>query len=60
MRLALFAIGQGLPDLDEITRVAAAAAGWDDERARREASSYLSAIRTRYQIAPPPEIQYAA
>jgi len=60
MRLALFAIGQGLPELDEITRVAAAAAGWDSERAREEASSYVSAVRTRYQIAPPPEIQYAA
>lgn len=60
MRLALFAIGQGLPELDEITEVAAAAAGWDAERAREEASNYVSAIRTRYQIAPPPEIQYAA
>jgi glycerol-3-phosphate dehydrogenase len=60
MRLALFAIGQGLPELDEITRTAAAAAGWDSERAREEASSYVSAVRTRYQIAPPPEIQYAA
>lgn len=60
MRLALFAIGQGLPDLDEITQVAAAAAGWDAERAREEAASYVSAVRTRYQIAPPPEVQYAA
>jgi len=60
MRLALFAIGQGLPELDEITRVAAAAAGWDSERALEEAAHYISAVRTRYQIAPPPEIQYAA
>ena len=60
MRLALFAIGQGLPDLDEIAQVAAAAAGWDAERAREEAASYVSAVRTRYQIAPPPEVQYAA
>ena len=60
MRLALFAIGQGLPDLDEITRVAAAAAGWDSERAHEEAASYVSAVRTRYQIAPPPQVQYAA
>ena len=60
MRLALFAIGQGLPDLEEISQVAAAAAGWDSERAREEAASYVSAIRTRYQIAPPPEIHYAA
>jgi hypothetical protein len=60
MRLALFAIGQGLPDLEEITRTAAAAAGCDAERAREKASSYVSAVRTRYQIAPPPEIQYAA
>ncbi len=60
MRLALFAIGQGLPDLDEITRVAATAAGWDSERAHEEAASYVSAVRTRYQIAPPPQVQYAA
>ena len=60
MRLALFAIGQGLPDLEEISQVAAAAAGWDAERAREEAANYVSAVRTRYQIAPPPEIQYAA
>jgi glycerol-3-phosphate dehydrogenase len=60
MRLALFAIGQGLRELDEIARVAAEATGWDAERAREEAASYVSAVRTRYQIAPPPEIQYAA
>ena len=45
----------GLRELDEISRVAAAAAGWDPDRTRQEAADYLSAIRTRYQIAPPPE-----
>ncbi len=60
MRMALFAIGQGLRELDEIAQVAAAATGWDPDRTRQEAADYLSAIRTRYQIAPPPEVQYAA
>jgi glycerol-3-phosphate dehydrogenase len=53
MRLAIFAIGQGLGELDEIARVAARAAGWSDERARAEALAYTHAVRTRYQIAPP-------
>lgn len=59
MRLALFATGQGLPELDEITSIAARAAGWDAERARDEAARYVAAIRTRYQIAPP-KVQHAA
>jgi glycerol-3-phosphate dehydrogenase len=59
MRLALFASGQGLPELDEITSTAARAAGWDAERAREEAARYVSAVRTRYQIVPP-KVQNAA
>jgi glycerol-3-phosphate dehydrogenase len=57
MRLAIFAIGQGLGELDDIVQVAARAAGWDDERARAEALSYARAVRTRYQIAPPIAVQ---
>jgi glycerol-3-phosphate dehydrogenase len=53
MRVAIFAIGQGLGELDEIARVAARAAGWDEERTRAEALAYVRAVRTRYQIAPP-------
>ena len=40
MRLALFAEGQGLPQLARIAEVAAAAAGWDAERTRAEAAAY--------------------
>lgn len=53
MRVAIFAIGQGLGDLEEIARVAGDAAGWDEERIRAEKQGYLAAVRARYQIAPP-------
>jgi glycerol-3-phosphate dehydrogenase len=53
MRVAIFAIGQGLADLDEIACVAGAAAGWDEERIRAEKADYLAAVRARYQIAAP-------
>src|SRR5262249_4320466 len=49
-RLALFAEGQGLPQLARIAEVAADAAGWDVERARAEAAGYAAAVRRRYQI----------
>jgi glycerol-3-phosphate dehydrogenase len=51
VRLALFAPGQGLPQLARIAAVAAEAQGWDAERARVEAAAYASAVRRRYQIA---------
>jgi glycerol-3-phosphate dehydrogenase len=50
VRLALFAEGQGLPQLARIAEVAAAAAGWDAERTRAEATAYAAAVRRRYQI----------
>ncbi len=50
MRLALFAEGQGLPELDRIARAAADAGGWDDARTAREIAEYTSAVRLRYQI----------
>ena len=50
VRLALFAEGQGLPQLARIAEVAAAAAGWDAERTRAEAAAYAAAVRRRYQI----------
>ncbi len=53
MRMALFAPGQGLPELQQIARVAASAAGWDTERERAEAEAYASAVRRRYQIVAP-------
>jgi glycerol-3-phosphate dehydrogenase len=54
LRLAIFAIGQGLgPSLDAIARVAGRAAGWDEERTREEIAGYVRSVRTRYQIAAP-------
>lgn len=50
MRMALFAPGQGLPEIAQIARVAAEAAGWNAERARAEAVAYAAAVRRRYQI----------
>lgn len=50
VRLALFAEGQGLPQLARIVEVAAQAAGWDTDRARAEAVAYAGAVRRRYQI----------
>lgn len=54
VRLALFAEGQGLPQLARIAEVAAAAAGWDPERTRAEATAYAAAVRRRYQIVAAP------
>jgi glycerol-3-phosphate dehydrogenase len=50
VRLALFAEGQGLPQLARIASVAGEAAGWDAERTREEAAAYGAAVRRRYQI----------
>jgi len=50
LRLALFAVGQGIAELDEIAAVAAEAAGWDAERRRKEADAYLEAVQRSYQI----------
>jgi hypothetical protein len=50
MRLAIFAVGQGIPDLDRIAAVAGEAAGWDAERTRAEIGAYLAVVRRRYQI----------
>ena len=53
MRMALFAPGQGLPELEHIARVAGEAAGWDAARTREEAAGYAAAVRRRYQIVAP-------
>ena len=59
VRLALFAEGQGLPQLARIAEVAASAAGWDAERTRAEAAGYASAVRRRYQIVSGREVRAA-
>jgi glycerol-3-phosphate dehydrogenase len=53
LRMAIFAVGQGLPELAEIAETAAEAAGWDRERTRAETRDYAAAVRRRYQIVAP-------
>jgi glycerol-3-phosphate dehydrogenase len=50
LRLAIFAEGQGLAELETIAQVAGEALGWDAERRRAECAAYREAVRTRYQI----------
>jgi glycerol-3-phosphate dehydrogenase len=54
MRVAILAEGQGLRNLDQISRLAGEAAGWDAARARAESQTYADSVRRRYQIVPPP------
>jgi glycerol-3-phosphate dehydrogenase len=60
VRLALFAEGQGLPELARIAAVAGEALGWDAERIRAEAAAYAAAVRRRYQIAATPPTRAVA
>jgi glycerol-3-phosphate dehydrogenase len=53
LRMAVFAVGQGLSEISRIAPVAAAAADWDEERTRAEIEAYADAVRRRYQIAAP-------
>jgi glycerol-3-phosphate dehydrogenase len=50
LRLAIFAVGQGIAEIDAIAQAAGDVAGWDAERRRAEARAYLDAVRRRYQI----------
>ncbi len=60
IRLALQAVGQGLPELEDIARCVGEEAGWDAERIREEMAGYARAVRTRYQIAAPEPVSRAA
>jgi glycerol-3-phosphate dehydrogenase len=60
MRMALYAPGQGLPQLGRIAEVAARAAGWDAERTRAEARAYAGAVCQHYQISATPAARSAA
>jgi glycerol-3-phosphate dehydrogenase len=53
LRMAIFAVGQGIAELEAITQVAGEAAGWDGDRRRAETAAYLEAVRLRYQIRVP-------
>ena len=61
VRVAVFAIGQGLGELERMAQAAGEAAGWSDARIREEADAYAAAVRRRYQIiAPAASAQTAA
>jgi glycerol-3-phosphate dehydrogenase len=60
LRLAIFAEGQGLAELDAIAQVAGDALGWDAEQRRAECAAYRDAVRTRYQIRSAPAVASAA
>ena len=51
LRMPIFALCQGLPELARIAEVAGQAAGWDAERTRAEAQAYVHSVRYHYQIA---------
>ncbi len=52
IRMAFFAVGQGLPELPAIAALAGETAGWSPERIAREAAEYRAVVTRRYQIAP--------
>jgi len=60
VRMAIFAPGQGLPQLHAIARLAAAAAGWCEERTTAEVRAYGDRVRRGYQIVAPSRARTAS
>ena len=50
VRVAVFARGQGLPELAALARAAARVTGWSDARTTDEAERYRAIVRRRYQV----------
>ncbi|MFT3926754.1 MAG: glycerol-3-phosphate dehydrogenase/oxidase [Myxococcales bacterium] len=50
VRVAVFARGQGLPELAALAQVAAEVAGWDDARTRDEMQRYRELVQRRYRV----------
>jgi glycerol-3-phosphate dehydrogenase len=59
-RVALRAVGQGLPELPRLAAVAAEEAGWDEARRSEEQARYAASVRRHYQIADPRASRRAA
>ncbi len=53
VRVAVFARGQGLPQLEQLAHVAAAAAGWSELRVREEMERYRALVHRRYRVQEP-------
>lgn len=52
MRMAILAEDRGVPHIGKIAEVAGRAAGWDEQRIKREEQSYLDRIKQHYSIHP--------
>ncbi len=52
VRLAVFARGQGLPELAELAQAAQTVTGWSDAQMRDEQERYRALIRERYSVRP--------
>ncbi len=50
VRLAVFAAGQGLSELETLARVAQQAAGWSDAKTAEERQRYRAVIEARYTV----------
>jgi glycerol-3-phosphate dehydrogenase len=50
VRMAVFARGQGLPQLEVLARVAGQAAGWNEPRIHEEMQRYRELVQRRYQV----------
>ncbi len=59
-RIALRAVGQGLPELPRLAAVVAEEAGWDEARRAEEQARYAASVRRHYQIADPRSSRRAA
>jgi glycerol-3-phosphate dehydrogenase len=50
VRLAIFAAGQGLTEVDALAAAAARVAGWSDVRMVEEVERYRTIVHRRYQV----------
>lgn len=50
VRVAVFARGQGLPQLSSLARVAGEAAGWNEPRIHEEMQRYRDLVHRRYRV----------
>ena len=50
VRLAVFAKGQGLPQLSKLSQVAQSAAGWSETEVREQAERYQAMVQERYTV----------
>ena len=50
VRVAVFAKGQGLPELTDLARTAQQAAGWSDAETQEQRTRYEAMVHERYTV----------